>query len=194
MFLLEDPIFIDIIIKMKPTKLSSSSLFIICLCLMSYAVVPALGLKLYEELCSEARKYSQDCLDLLKGDDQIVASINYQELSVNILDLSIKEATSYQKYLGGKTKEFPNDQAVKKCANQFLIGTLASFVSSLRHLIAKNLQSSISDAQTATSGADNCDKAIQNEKPEFDPQPIHTRNNEMFLLGVISVLAINHLT
>ncbi|KEH25919.1 transmembrane protein, putative [Medicago truncatula] len=180
---------------MTPTKLSSSSLmFIICLCLISYAVVPALGLKLYEELCSEARKYSQDCLDLLKGDDKIVAAINYQDLSENILDLAIKESTSYLGYLGGKSKQFPNDQAVKKCANQFLIGTLASFVSSLRHLIEKNLQSSISDAQTATSGANSCDKAIQAEMPEFDPQLIHIRNNEMFVLSVISVLAIHHLT
>ncbi|KEH25918.1 plant invertase/pectin methylesterase inhibitor protein [Medicago truncatula] len=179
---------------MKPTKFSSSSsLFIICLCLVSYDVVPALGLKLYENLCSETRKYSQDCLDLLKRDKRIVASENYHELSVYILDFAIKEAKSYEVYLVGKAKKFPNDQAVKICATQLITTTVAAFESSFSDL-DKDLQTSIADAVSAGIGADKCDKAIQNEKPEFDPKPIHTRNNEMLLLSVISVLAINHLT
>jgi len=176
---------------MKPTKLSS--LFIICLCLISYAIVPTLGLKLYEEVCSEARKYSQECLDLLKGDYKIVGATNYHDLSKYILDLAIFEAKSFQEYLVGKAKQFPKDQALKKCANQFLKSTVALFESSLSKLDTNPL-SSRNDAQTASGGADNCDRAIQNEKPSFDPLPIRTHNNEMFLLSVTSSLSINHLT
>ncbi|KEH25916.1 plant invertase/pectin methylesterase inhibitor protein [Medicago truncatula] len=176
---------------MKPTKLSS--LFIICLCLISYVVVPTLGLKLYEEVCNDARKYSQECLDLLKGDYKIVGATNYHDLSKYILDLAIVEAQTFQDYLVGKAKQFPNDKALKKCANEFLKTTIALFESSLSKLDT-NPQSSRDYAQTASIGADNCDRAIQNEKPSFDPQPIHVHNNEMFLLSVASSLSINHLT
>jgi len=179
---------------MKPIKLSSSSLFIICLCLISYAVVPTLGLKLYEELCNEARKYTHECLDYMKGDYKIVGATNYHDLSYYILDLAVFEAQSFQEYLVGKSKQFPNDQALKKCAYEFLKSTVAAFESSLSKL-DNNPQSSRSDAETASLGADNCDKAIQNDqKPEFDPLPIRTHNNEMFLLSVTSSLSINHLT
>lgn len=159
---------------------------------LSFVAVPTSCLKLYEELCSEARRYAPDCKNLLQNDYKIVAATNYHDLAKLILILSAFEAQSYQDYLIQEVPKYPSDPALRLCAFKLIKSTVDAFRSSLSG-VDKNPKSARSDAQTASLGAADCDRAIQNETPNFDPLPIRTRNNEMLILSVVCSLAINHL-
>jgi len=175
---------------MKSTT-SSFSFFIICLCLISYAVNPASCLNLYEIVCSETGPDSHACLDLLKGDYKIVAATNYHDLSTFILDLAIFQAIAFQGYIEDVANHFTHDKAIRQCADEFYIKIIALFKTALGEL-ENNPQNSKNDVQSAGNGATNCEKAIRNER-EFNPN-IHAQNNQMFLLSEIAFFSINHLT
>jgi pectinesterase inhibitor-like protein len=175
---------------MKTTRLSPSSLFIICLCFFN-VVVPTLSLKLYEIVCKEARQDENICLHYMKADYKIVASTNYHDLSKNILNLAIFEVVSAQEFIRALAKHIPTNDALKQCGNDFYNKVIVSFQSASTEF-NKDPQSAKNDAKTAGDGAASCEKAIQ-VKGKYDPV-VHARNNEIFVLSEIAFLALNHLT
>ncbi|CAK8532797.1 unnamed protein product [Lathyrus sativus] len=176
---------------MKFTTLSSSSFFFICLSLILFAVSPALSVPLYETLCKLTRQDANDCLILLKSDARITSATNYHDLSKFILDLAVTTSISVQAYLGKVETDFPNDQAIKQCAQQFYPKTIAAFKSALDEL-DKDPQGAKNDIQAAGNGPGFCEKALQREK--FDNPPIHVRNNQIFVISEVAFLSVNHLT
>jgi len=179
---------------MKSTTLSSL-LFILFLCNIVYARRPVRG-RLYESLCSEYRPISdiKYCVNLLKTDSRIPLAKTYHELSKYILEMAIDQATSVQAYLIIMAKKFPNDKAVGNCVLPFYDNCILSLHTALDEVVGNEPQSAITDAQAAGQEIYNCDKAIQNDKPSFDPIAVYVRNNETFFLRVMAVSAILHMT
>lgn len=158
------------------------------MCFISYAVNPASCLNLYEIVCSETGPDSHACLDLLKGNHKIVSATNYHDLSTFILDMAIFQALSFQKDIEDVANHFTNDKAIRQCADEFYIKIITFFKKALGEL-EKNPQNSKNDVKSAGDGAENCEKAIRNER-----EAIHAQNNQMFLLSEIAFFSINHLT
>src|SRR6266487_843368 len=161
---------------MKSTKLSPSSLFIICLCLLFNVVVPTLSLKLYEIVCKEARQDEKVCLQLLQGEIKIAAATNYKDLSNRILDLAVFKTILAQQYVANLAKQNPTNAAFAQCANDFYNKSKYAFISAFGEL-DKDPQSAKNDAKAAGDGVASCEKAIQ--KGRFD-SGVHARNNEIF--------------
>jgi len=177
---------------MKSTSFSPSSLFIIFFCFICYASVPALCGNLYEIVCNEARQDANACLNLLKTNLKITSATNYHDLSKSIVVFAFNQGLQAQAYLLKVAKQFPSDQAVGRCANEFYIMSIRYFGNAMID-VDKDPQNAKNDVKTAGDGPANCEKAIQNDKRVHDPA-IHAKNNEMFLLSQISFLALNHLT
>jgi pectinesterase inhibitor-like protein len=175
---------------MKSTRLSPSSLFIICLSLFNI-VVPTLSLKLYEIVCKEALQDESICLHYMQGDYKIVAATTYHELSNHILNLAIFEAVSAQEFIRALARQIPTNDALKQCGNDFYNKIYYAFRSASVEF-NKDPQSAKNDAKIAGDGAASCEKAIQ-VKGKYDPV-VHARNNEIFVLSEIAFLALNHLT
>lgn len=175
---------------MKSTTLSSL-LFILFLCNVVYARPPVHG-RLYESLCTEYRPIGDVtyCVNLLKTDSRIVLAKTYHQLSKYILQMAIDKATSIQDYLIIMAKKFPNDKAVGDCVLPYYDNCIMSFHHALDEVEGEEPKSAMTDAQAATHEVSNCNKALQNDKPSFDPIAIYVRNNETFALGVMSILAI----
>ncbi|CAL5185401.1 unnamed protein product [Lathyrus oleraceus] len=176
---------------MKSTTFSSSSFFIILLSLIFFAASPAISVPLFESLCKLTRQDANDCLILLKPDSRITSATNYHDLSKFILDLAVTTSISVQAYLGELESDFPNDQAIKQCAQDFYPKTIAAFKSALGEL-DKDPQNSKNDIQAAGNGSGFCEKALQREK--LNNPPIHVRNNQIFVLSKAAFLSVNHLT
>jgi pectinesterase inhibitor-like protein len=150
---------------------------------------------LYESLCREYRPIGDVnyCVNLLKTDPRIPLAKTYHELSKYILQMAIDKATSIQDYLIIMAKKFPNDKAVGNCVLPYYDNCIMSFHTALDEVEGEEPKSALTDAEAACNEIKNCDKAMQNDKPSFDPIAINVRNNETFFLSVMSVLAIIHL-
>ncbi|KAK2420686.1 PMEI superfamily protein precursor [Trifolium repens] len=176
---------------MKSTRLSSSSLFIFFLCLICYAAVPTLSLKLYEIVCHEASRDQDICVKFLSGDYKIVGATNYHDLSKYILDLTIYEATAVQEYFTSIAQKLPST-AIRKCVNIFYnkaIDTLSRAMDELNN----NPNYAKDDAKYAGDRVVDCDNGLQKQGIKYDPE-VHDKNLEISALCEISFLAINHLT
>ncbi|PNX79253.1 plant invertase/pectin methylesterase inhibitor protein [Trifolium pratense] len=174
---------------MKSTRLSSSSLFIICLCLICHAAVPILSLKLYEIVCHETSKDLDFCLRFLGGDYKIVGATNYHDLSKYILDLTTYEAKSVQEYFTSVSQKLPSN-AIRKCINDFYnkaIDTLSRAMDELN-----NPQYAKDDVAYAGDRVVDCDNGLQRQGIKYDPE-VHDWNVAISALCKISFLAINHL-
>ncbi|KAL5080781.1 hypothetical protein RYX36_009202, partial [Vicia faba] len=123
--------------------------------------------------------------------DLATQATNYHDLSKFILELSVTTSKSVQAYLGKVEIDFPNDQAVKQCAQDFYPKTIVAFENALEKL-DKDPQSAKNDIQAAGNGPGFCEKALQREK--FVNPPIHVRNNQIFVLSEAAFLSVNHLT
>jgi len=179
---------------MKSTSISSF-LFILFLCFIFYASLPALCLfvGVYVKVCAEYTPLTEfkHCLKLLQTDPRIPSVATYPELSFYILEMSINEAMSTQASFIEMAQRFPTEEALSQCANEFYDTTITSFNNAL-DMLHKDALSSRNDVQDATRGVIGCIKALQNTNETFDPA-VYARNNDTFLLSVVSFYAINHI-
>ncbi|KAL5080777.1 hypothetical protein RYX36_009198, partial [Vicia faba] len=112
--------------------------------------------------CYIGMQDAPDCLILFKRDPRITSATNYHDLSKFILELSVTTSKSVQAYLGKVEIDFPNDQAVKQCAQDFYPKTIVAFENALGKL-DKDPQSAKNDIQAAGNGPGFCEKALQRE-------------------------------
>lgn len=179
---------------MKSTS-KSSFLFILFLCFIFYASLPALSLfvGVYVKVCAEYTPLTEfkHCLQLLQTDPRIPKVATYPELSFYILEMSINEAMSTQATFIEMAQRFPREKALSQCANEFYNATISSFKTALDmlHNDALSSRNNVQDASRAVGG---CMTALENTHETYDPT-VYARNNETFFLSVISFLAVNHI-
>ncbi|KAK2366628.1 hypothetical protein P8452_55159 [Trifolium repens] len=165
---------------------------IIFLCLISYAIVPTLSLKLFEIVCSELLHDNGHCFEEFQANPNISSATNYQDLSKYILDMTLTESTRAHRYLVKNYNFTPNDPAIAKCATEFYNKTIGALRSSMSEFV-QDPENAINDVKIAADGITSCDSALifQKTRNRF---AIGVLNKEALLLTEISVLALGHLT
>ncbi|KAK7277384.1 hypothetical protein RIF29_18535 [Crotalaria pallida] len=144
-------------------------LFTLSLILISHAPMPASGESLYERICKEYAKRTDDCLLILKSDSRIPTATNFLDLSNFILDFALKNGVEGQSFFSDLGKKNPS-QAINQCAKVYYTSMVAAFKGAMselkEHPDMARYQTSI-----ATDDSKKCVSAIEGEKisnPEID--------------------------
>ncbi|KAK7277402.1 hypothetical protein RIF29_18554 [Crotalaria pallida] len=169
-----------------------SSLFILCLVLVSYAALPASGTNLYDSLCKEVKTAGSDearCLQILNADPGFAAAKNYFQLSKRILQLGVKKSIEGQNYLKGVMIKNPS-AAIRECATLDYDGVVGSFRSALGELKEDSMTANY-DAKVGGDGPTTCDRALAEEK--INNPAIAALNKDIYLLSNLAFLATNKL-
>lgn len=171
--------------------MNSSTLFLLSftLSLILISPLPTLGTSLYESLCDNAGVDKARCLEVLKGEPQIVGAKDSVELCKLVLELGLKKGLEAQTFLKEAMKTNPSP-AIMQCATTFYDGTIGSFKSSLGELSEDGLTANY-DAKVAGDGPTTCDTALSNANI-INPS-ISALNKDILLISKLAYLATDNL-